>query len=326
MAGTHPVLLRQLFDCAQRGDVVQVQALLAVLPSRETYTANRALTAAVRNDHASVVAAFAAARIPASRLPMHLDLAVCHGSVHVAAFLIQAKVSVDGDFHREPPLYTATSRGQLLGVSLLVAVKARLWGAGSRYSALHRAAQCGHADVVECLLRAKADHRQPNSINETPVYLAAIHKGSEPALRVLLDAHADVNPPPPCVIPLTGAACYARLPSVFHVLLGARADVNATLYRGYTALLAAVTQKCSDAVVKLLVRAKADVNVQCATGEGRAPLHAAAMCGRLTTARLLVRAKADTRAETLHGQTAAAIALRNRHFKLADYLDAHART
>jgi ankyrin repeat protein len=300
-----------------------VQALLAVLPPCELFTIHKALTAAVLNDHASVVAAFAAQGAPTWQASFRglLSSAACNDSVRVAAVLVAAKADANGHT-TEPPLCTAASKGHLSCVSLLLAMKACVHGARWTGIPLHHAAEHGHADVVKCLLRAKADQDRLDFFDRTPVYCAAVGM-HEPALRMLLDAHADVNPPTPDHIPLFGAASYPRLPSVFQLLLGARADVNATMFYGNATLSTAIGKECPDTVVKLLLRAKADVNA--ATNMRRiTALHNAAIHGRRTTARLLLCAKADVRAETVAGCTAAMLARQNKHFELADYLDANA--
>jgi ankyrin repeat protein len=290
-----------------------------------------ALSAAVRNDHVSVVGAFVARRphllttTPPDFLtttpPDLLSLAACHGSVHVIAVLLAAKASVDGaDSCYYPPLCVAAREGQLSSVSLLLAMKACTGRGRFGFNALHVAVEFGHADVAERLLRANTDHRQPNGNGETPVYLAATRKSGEPALRVLLDAHADVNPPSPYPSPLCGAARYARPLSVFRLLLGARADVSIVTTPGCTALSLAVVNMCPDTVVKLLLCAKTNVNT--APGDGFTALHYAVMHGRCSIARLLVRAKADVRAETVAGNTAATLARDHQHFELAAYFEA----
>ncbi len=331
MEDARAVTLRQLYDGAQRGNVGQVQALLAVLPSDYMSQVNCALTAAVRNDHADIVAVFAAVgadtwtetpqttRLNCAPQTTRLNCAVRHGSVHVAAFLVAAKASVHGadSVRYERPLHTATGKGHLSCVSLLLAMKASTWVDNAIFNALHFAARSGHADVVECLLRAKADHQRPNRFSETPLYLAACGQ-HEPVMRVLLGVRADVNPPSPCTTPLWGAARQARSPGTVQLLLGARADVNATLDQGYTALCLYVAYGCPDAVVKLLLCAKADVHA--ASVHGHTALHIAARDGRRSTAHLLVRAKADVHATSTSGNTAAACALLNKHVELAEYL------
>jgi ankyrin repeat protein len=288
MADEHAVTLRQLYKSAQRGDVVQVQALLAVLAVLEVLPfMDCALTAAVRNDHANTVAMFAARGFDTQMASCTtlLDRAARHGSVHVVPVLVAAKASIDGaDLTYERPLYTAAGKGHLSCVSLLLAMKARTEVDRANRSALHVAACRGHADVVECLLLAKVDHRHINGCDETAVYSAA----------------AGMHAP------------------TLHVLLGARADVNFITPWGYTALSMAVANECPDAVIKLLLRAKAHVHSM----SKFTALHEAAALGRHTIARLLVRAKADVHAITMLGKTAATVALQNKHFELAKYLEA----
>jgi ankyrin repeat protein len=329
MGDAHAAVLRQLYDAAQRGDVGQVQALLAVLPADCVAPVGCALMAAICNDHANVVGAFAALGPPHAwtKPSKHcstklIDLAARHDSVHVVAVLVAAKVSVNG----ADALCTAVTHGHLSSVSLVLAMNPHIYAAGPFPLALHNAAKNGHADVVECLLRAKADHQRPNRFRETPLYLAACGQ-HEPVLWVLLGARADVNPPQPCKSPLCGAARRSlygaprlpHLPGIFRLLLGARADVNATATIGTTVLSAAAQYGCPD-TVKLLLRAK--VNVKAASVNRIAPLHYAAIYGQRTTARLLVHAKADVRAETAAGQTAATLARDHKHFELAAYFEA----
>jgi ankyrin repeat protein len=116
-------------------------------------------------------------------------------------------------------------------------------------------------------------------------------------------------------------------PAVFRLLLDARADARVYTEKvGDSALsLAAVAEHgCPGAVVKLLLRAKANVhdfNASCYTA-----LHRAAAYGRRSTVNLLLRAKADVHAVTEHGETAATVARLNAHIELAAYLDTFTRT
>jgi ankyrin repeat protein len=90
---------------------------------------------------------------------------------------------------------------------------------------------------------------------------------------------------------------------------------------GYAALSTAIRRECPDTVVKLLLRAKADVNCTSARTTTTV-LHHAAIQGRRGTVDLLVRAKADVLAKTASGHTAASLARAHKHFKLAAYFEA----
>jgi ankyrin repeat protein len=274
-----------------------VQALLlslAVLLPDSGIAIYCALKAAVRNDHVHVVAAMFAARGSdtwTTRFWQLFEVAACHSSLRVAAVLVAAKASVGGvNCFAETPLFTAAAKGHLSCVSLLLAMKACIQVRGRNCTALHNAARSGHADVAECLLLAKADHHHTNDCDETPLYLAAAGM-HESTVRVLLGARADANPPSPSRSPLFGACLHPRQSTVFHLLLGARADANATPFSGFTPLSTAVANGCPDAVLKLLLRAKADVDAA-TTGESTA-LRDATRLDRHSAARILVRAKAN---------------------------------
>jgi len=312
---------QQLFDAAQRGDAVQVRAALAWWPSTRVGAAVvRAATAAAGNDHASSMAALCAwhSRKWVSALPMLLGHAVNHGSLHVVAVLLAARASVNQGPSTETPLLMAAVQGHSSCVALLLAAKACVHAAAG---CLHLAAKEGHAKVVECLARAKADVLTSNRAGHTPVYYAAagLH---EPTLQVLLDAHADVNKPTHYGALLSAAVRSSRHPSVFRLLLGARADVHATTASGETVLSVAIGQKCPDVVVKLLLRAKADARggIMRGTMRGMSPIFMAARNGMRSTAELLVRAKADVEGD--NGSIASSLAYAFKHVELVEYFKA----
>jgi ankyrin repeat protein len=316
--------LQQLRDVAQRGDAVQVHALLALRLSGYFFesTYGRALTAAVCNDHVSSVAAFQAWCSPThvSRTRL-VAVAARHNSLQVLALLITAKASVNSAV---TPLIFAAGKGHLSCVSLLLAVKATVNLLHAGADALHYAARRGHADVVECLVHANADFHSHDINGRTPLSVAAA--GShEHVLRVLLDARANVNlsSRPRHKLnskPLT-AACYSSLPpNVFRLLLDARADVHvATTYWGDTVLSLAAQTGRPDTVIKMILRAKA--NVHSASADCYTALHQAAKYGRRSIVDLLLRAKADVRAVTTDGDTALTLACRYNHLALAAYFE-----
>jgi ankyrin repeat protein len=312
--------VQRLRDAAQRGDVVRVQLLLATgwLP----YDTSVALKAAVRNDHVTTVAWFREWRLQHSAThsdDMYLDIAMRHGSLHAAAFLISVKAHVEGD-GSNTPLITAAVKGHLACVSLLLAAKARAHVPAEQTTALHCAAVHGHTDVVECLVRAKAGVHSRDLSGKTPVSLAVKNR-HEPALKVLLDAHpVDDLPVGWCRGALVAASRLPWHPGVFRLLLDARADVHDTVYWGEAALSVAIEQGCPEIAVKLLLRAKA--NVLFADEGAVTALHKAAQHGRRRTVELLVRAKADVHAVNACGNTAATIARWNKHVELAEFLQA----
>jgi ankyrin repeat protein len=338
------VALQQLCDLARRGEVDQVQAMLATWPGRAVDQAQAtwlgssanavqhavrsavrsAVDAAVINDHADTVAAICAQYSAqcASAFPQLLTLAAFHCSVRAVACLVTAKAGVDWHCTRgDTPLSIAAAQGHLPCVSLLLAAKADVHERTTHgCTALHCAAKNGHADVTACLLRANACVHTWDFSCQTPVYSAArgMHMA---ALQVLLDAHESTPLAFLHLSPLIGASYSPHRPDIFRLLLGAKADVHATEPgSGNTVLCLAIEYGCPDTVVKLLLRAK--INVCAPTLQRTMALHHASRHGRRSTVDLLLQAKADVRATNTWGYTAVSEAHYRGHFELVAYLTA----
>lgn len=203
-------------------------------------------------------------------------------------------------------------------------------------TALHWAAFNRDADVVERLLRAGADANAVNDYGATPLSVAAVDP--DPAiLTSLLKAGARVESAnaegetPLMVVARSGNVEAAK------VLLQRRANVNAVeQWGGQTALMWATAQKHPD-MVKVLIKAGAQVNARATvrdwprriTAEGRpkdllhaglTPLLYAAREGCIECARHLLAAGADINLPDPDGTTPLVIALMNLHFDFARFL------
>jgi|688.fasta_scaffold223567_2 ankyrin repeat protein len=293
----------ELYALAQRGDAAQVRAWFAQRPQCDALDASvqRALNVAIRNDHERAVAEFPWCQDAyySSRFDTLAHNAAHHGSVHVVAFFVARKATTQVDLERylsHHMFRCAALSGHVSCVHLLVCLKADVnFQPLGECGALHCAVQKGHTDVAQYLVRANTNVNRPDIFGRTAVYVAASQL-REATLRALLDEHADINMTAPH----------------HNVLTSDSLDK--------TALAAAVANWCPDTVVKMLLRAKADVHA--AGPAGITALHYAAQHGRRRTARILVRAKADLRATTIHGDTAEALACST---EVADFLRALAR-
>ena len=198
---------------------------------------------------------------------------------------------------------------------------------------LHRAVRLGSADVVHVLLEAKAntevrlaESKEPEDTGMTALMEAA-RRGHRPVIQLLLDARAKVSAATDQGrTALMFAAANGNVEAI-RMLLRAGADVNAQTKRdadwsgGRTALFDAIKGGHPKAIQALL-DARADVNHRM-TGRGYAgftPLMLAARNGNAPLTDLLLKAGADPKAKNDAGLTAADLARKGGHRKLAAQL------
>jgi hypothetical protein len=98
--------------------------------------------------------------------------------------------------------------------------------------------------------------------------------------------------------------------AVIKLLLEAKADIESKDLSGQTSLSRAA-ENGHEAVVKLLLEAKADIKSK--DSRGRTPLSLAAENGHEAVVKLLLEAKADIESKDLSGQTPLSWAAENRH-------------
>lgn len=137
----------------------------------------------------------------------------------------------------------------------------------TRLTALHLASTEGHTDVVEVLLRRRADIHVTDMDGQTALHVAA------------REGHADVA----------------------QLLLAYQARIDARTHARRTPLHLAVREGQID-VIKLLLNSRADINV--VDEHGLTPLHFAARFGYINTTKLLLRHNADIEVRDKSGKTA----------------------
>ncbi len=231
-----------------------------------------------------------------------LRFAAQDGHADVVQALLDAKAAV-----RLDTLPAATAGGDARTVRILLGAKAsanaRSSGWRSGLTPLFAAVMHGcTADVVDQLVRAKADPNDSRSTvtregDDTPLHLAAMHCRA-PAVRVLLEAKANVNAlNRVSYTPLHCAAMIAD-PAVCNWLVAFKADVHASA-RGSTPLHTAVSLANAPCVVALV---KAGADLEAINGWGHTPLQAVQSdtscryAARLHVIQALVAAKASVHA------------------------------
>ena len=209
---------------SQAGRWQELEELRVLAPELfDRNTLAQALRVAAANDHAAVVHVLIRGGASASGVgdfvllpPTPLFAAMKHDSADAARALLETKASTDGC-----TTITAAGQGAVSCLKMLVLAKADLatcdaFGCTAVSTAAHHgqigtlrlllqtkacvakgapvtaAAQCGHVDVVQLLLSAKADLEATSSDGQTPVFEAAC-SGHTNVIRLLLRAKADAT-------------------------------------------------------------------------------------------------------------------------------------
>jgi ankyrin repeat protein len=249
------------------------------------------------------------------------------GATDIVQCLIQAGANVnyyDRDYP-ETALEIAVARGHISVVHILLAAGADINGSTSEMgrhkgSPLERAVENGRTELVELLLSKEAN---PNSFpdcalpNSTALGRALCRRPINwQILHLLVAAGADVN----------RASAYQGMPlptgaknlEVVHFLLKAGAKVNGTAPDGATALQVSVMSNNID-IIRVLLRAEADVNAPAGQTRGLTALQAAAKQGKPHLVSLLLQHGADPNAPAgeVLGATALQAAAIGGHLRIA---------
>ena len=226
------------------------------------------------------------------------------GKTNKSAILIDKAVRVDP---YASPLHAAAQKGDADAARRLIADKVNV-DAKDYYgkTALHLAAETGHAEVAALLIEAGADievvtppsTRGYRDRGSTPLLLAA-YWGHARVTELLIDSGADVNVRVNAGWTVLHFAASNGHKAVAELLIAGGADINSTgLSRGETPLFVASRER-HEPMVELLISNGANVNAK--DHNGGTPLHLAAISGDYDIVRLLIANGADVNAKTVRG-------------------------
>ena len=192
------------------------------------------------------------------------------------------------------------------------------------FTALHKAVDKGHVDVVQVLIDAGAEVDAKNKWRDSPLHLAS-KRGNMAIVKMLVEAGAEVS-----ATDNKGATCLTMAVQHWHTetvryLVGLKdVDVNSAVDGDFTALHWAITETYGTVgegraeMVQVLIDAGADVDTEDNTG--RSPLHLASREGNMAIVKMLVEAGADVSATDNEGDTCLAMAAQLGHTETVRYL------
>jgi len=159
---------------------------------------------------------------------------------------------------------------------------------------LHVAAFWGREEITQLLLEHEADINAKNSDGEIPLIVAARALNSKPRIvKLLLDAGSKID---------IYAACLMGDKEAVYSLLKEHPDLieNRKGFREETPLHAAASKGYSD-IVELLLGF--DLNINSKNNQGDTPLHLASLEGHVSVTGLLIAKKAQINIENTMGAT-----------------------
>ena len=207
-----------------------------------------------------------------------LWMASMSGHIEVVKLLLEAGADVDAKDDRfgSTPLYIASEASNIEVVKLLLEANAGVDATRTGTSALHMASQLGHVEIVKQLLEAGADVDAKNSkYGGTPLWMAS-SKGRTEVVKLLLEAGADVDATGRISLGVqwdTGWSVWSTdIRSMVAETLGKSREAalkasSKTKIVHVTPLFLA-SQHGHIEVVKLLLEAGADVNIEVKDPEG----------------------------------------------------------
>ncbi len=183
-------------------------------------------------------------------------------------------------------------------------------------TALHWAVNRDDVEMVDLLIRARADVKAQNRYGFPPIAFAAVN-GNAAVLSRMIAAGADANTSVPGGETILMTAARTGDPDAIEVLLKAGAEVNATDASGQTALMWAAAANNASSIAALIARG-AEPHPR--TKAGLDALMFAVRRGQTAATEALIEAGADVNGTMKSGESVLEVAIVNTHWGLADML------
>ncbi len=207
------------------------------------------------------------------------------------------------DSQKQTALHIATIEGYYDIVDLLLKYRAEVDSrADEDDTPLHWAARHGHVDIARLLVENGADLEARGTNQFTPLHWALFMGLLEPA-EMLIAAGADVTAKDRNGKTAVHLATQVDLDEVIPKLVEGGVDVNKEDIEGETALYLAMEYRCAK-TGKRLMALGAEVNSRGGMTHGQVPLHSACRGGRRDHVEFLLEVGADVNARDNLGQTA----------------------
>jgi len=212
-----------------------------------------------------IVFLFGVAQVQASQLDSLLVQAAATGNIEITRVALQSGAYVNTTINGGSALWWATEKNYPAIVRLLLDAQADTEKDRYDVTPLLEAVRLGHRDILDMLLKAKANPDTRETFGKTPLMYAA-DKGDTAIVTTLLNAGADVNAVGKKGWHALMHASYGGHAPVVTQLLQKKATLEQKEENEKTALLWAIENNHLE-VVKILIRAGANIAVVDASGK-----------------------------------------------------------
>nr|XP_034184113.1 uncharacterized protein LOC117606144 isoform X1 [Osmia lignaria] len=254
--------------------------------------------------------------------PLHI--AALYGRANIVKFFVEeTELCIDDrDNNKKTPLHTAAENGNKNTVEILLMNGANINTQDLiSYPPSLSAVRNNHIDVVKVLLKNEVDVDFTQSVGGFSMLHVAAEFGHQEIVDFLLKKGANVNARNDRGgIPLHTAALNGHLEVVNTLILNG-ADVNARVLHGCTSLHYAI-ENGHEKIANILLEHGANANVSDKT-YNNTPLHYAAMNGHERIVEALLENNANTNITTVEGFTPLHLAVQNGHLEIVTTLLKH---
>ncbi|KAI4892274.1 hypothetical protein NFI96_011998 [Prochilodus magdalenae] len=218
------------------------------------------------------------------------------------------------------PIILAIRKGDVQTVSELAASASCIQAQTEDWTALHEAAQCGQADCLKALLKAKPSSVDKRTLQEQTALLIATDGKHLDCVKCLLEAGADPDISNKNKETPLYKACEQESTDIVRVILAFGGAVNQRCHRGWTALHEAVRRGNTELCETLL---QAGATIDPPSTYGITPLIEAARYGRTKVVDYLIQKGAKVNLQSCEGTTALSEASKHGHLDTVELLLRH---